>query len=131
MSTPVGNRDDMISGMNPDLRPGVFAFAHLPSGSVIPAEAIGSFDETEGVSLILPLEVAPAGSQPMRCITLKIHSALDGVGLTAAVSNALAEVDIPANVVAAFHHDHVFVPADLAERALEALRILQRAHGDD
>jgi hypothetical protein len=54
-----------------------------------------------------------------------VHSALDGTGLTAAVSAALAAAGIPCNMVAAFHHDHVFVPAAMAARALAVLQ--QRA----
>jgi hypothetical protein len=52
-----------------------------------------------------------------------VHSELEGVGLTAAVSSALAEVRIACNVVAGFHHDHLFVPW---ERRGEALVVLQR-----
>jgi hypothetical protein len=58
----------------------------------------------------------------MRRITLTVHSALDGIGLTAAVSAELTAAGIPCNVVAALHHDHVFVPAAQAEAALAALR---------
>ena len=54
-----------------------------------------------------------------------MNSALDGVGLTAAVSGALAAEAIPCNVVAAFHHDHIFVPSGMAERALAVLKALQ------
>jgi len=71
----------------------------------------------------VPSAEAP-GEIPMRRITLRVNSALDGVGLTAAVSAALARKGIPANVVAAYHHDHVFVPAAQAEAALEVLRSL-------
>jgi hypothetical protein len=60
----------------------------------------------------------------MACLTLTLHSALDGVGLTAAITAALTADGIPANVVAAFHHDHVFVPED---RAADALAALERA----
>ena len=63
----------------------------------------------------------------MRRIVLTVHSALDGVGLTAAVASALAAEQIPCNVVAAFHHDHVFVPADMAKRALAILEALEEA----
>ncbi|MEL6410886.1 MAG: ACT domain-containing protein, partial [Pseudomonadota bacterium] len=61
---------------------------------------------------------------PMARITLSVHSALDGVGLTAAVSGLLANNAIPCNMVAAFHHDHVFVPVDQAERAMQLLQAL-------
>jgi hypothetical protein len=57
-----------------------------------------------------------------------VHSALGGVGLTAAVAAALARQGIACNVVAGFHHDHLFVPWQRAEDALEALRdIAQRS----
>ena len=52
---------------------------------------------------------------------LTVHSDLAGVGLTAAVAAALADANIPCNIVAAFHHDHVFVPAGQAQQALAAL----------
>lgn len=54
-------------------------------------------------------------------ITLTLVSALDGVGLTASISTALAAESIPCNVVAGFHHDHLVVPWD---RRHDALRIL-------
>ena len=51
---------------------------------------------------------------------LQVHSALDGVGLTAAVAGALAAAGIACNVIAAFHHDHLFVPAARAGAVLLA-----------
>jgi len=83
------------------------------------------------VSLILPLgkHPDPASASPMRQITLNVFSSLDGVGLTAAVAMALAEVGIPCNMVAANHHDHVFVPSDRAEEAMACLLGLQRSQG--
>jgi hypothetical protein len=43
------------------------------------------------------------------------------VGCLAAVSAVLAEAGIPCNAVAAFHHDHLFVPREMAQRALDLL----------
>ena len=89
----------------------------------------GLFREAEGVSLILPRKTAEAlgfpVDLPMRRIVLGVASALDGVGLTAAVASALAAEAIPCNVVAAFCHDHVFVPSAMAERALAILKALE------
>lgn len=122
----------MIAGMEPQLRDGAYVFASLSDptrATTLQAEAIASFREDEGLSLILPLSVAAAAdldvSQPMACITLNVYSALSGVGLTAAVSGALGESDIPCNIVAAYHHDHVFVPLSDRTRALAALQTLQ------
>lgn len=62
----------------------------------------------------------------LRLITLSVHSALEAVGLTAAVSGALTQAGISANVVAAYYHDHIFVPAADAKRAVEVLQTLSR-----
>jgi uncharacterized protein len=73
--------------------------------------------EAEGVTLIRP------GSGWAR-ITLGVHSSLAAVGLTARVADALAAQRISANMVAAFHHDHVFVPWERRDEALAILREL-------
>jgi len=56
-----------------------------------------------------------------RQITLKVHSSLEAVGLTAAVAAELTKSNISANVIAAHFHDHVFVPSERAEDAMNAL----------
>jgi len=62
-------------------------------------------------------------------ITLRVHSDLSAVGLTAAFSQALAEARISCKVIAGARHDHLFVPADEGPRALGVLRDLQRRGG--
>jgi len=52
-----------------------------------------------------------------------VHSALDAVGLTAAVAGQLAAAGISCNVIAARYHDHLLVPH---VRAHEALGLLQQ-----
>jgi uncharacterized protein len=59
--------------------------------------------------------------------TFDNNSSLQAVGLTAAVSGKLAAKGIPANVVAGFYHDHLFVPSDRAQEALAALRELSES----
>ncbi|NKX44260.1 ACT domain-containing protein [Roseicyclus persicicus] len=117
---------EMIGGMSPELMPETWVFASIPDPELaerLYPHSLASFAEAEGTSMILP--VWAAEGLAMRQITLTVHSALDGVGLTAAVSGALAAAGIPCNMVAAFHHDHVFVPEAMAERALEVLHALQ------
>lgn len=114
----------MIAGMSPVLVEGRFAYAS-GTDAMLP-RAVAMFREAEGLSLIVPAELAP-DAMAMRCITLEVNSALDGVGLTAAVAKALTDAAIPCNMVAALHHDHVFVPEAAAEAALAALRALQEA----
>jgi hypothetical protein len=54
-------------------------------------------------------------------ITLTVHSSLEAVGLTAAVSAKLTEHNISANVIAAYYHDHILVQSERAEDAMKAL----------
>ena len=58
-------------------------------------------------------------------ISLDVHSSLDAVGLTAAISSRLAEKGISANIVAGRLHDHLFVPWERREEALAVLRGLE------
>ena len=57
-------------------------------------------------------------------ITLTVHSDLEAVGLTAAFATALGERGISCNVIAGLHHDHLLVPVERKDDALEALRRL-------
>ncbi len=124
---PVRDAGAMIQGMRPELRPGLFVFVASEDLGLV-AQAVGSFREAEGMSLILTVEVAEGAGlpvdMPMRQVTLGVFSALDGVGLTAAVAGALAERGIACNMVAALRHDHAFVPEDRAEEGVEVLRAL-------
>ena len=123
----VRDTDSMIAGMAPVRVPGIFHFCTTagPDRGTAPA-AFAIIRETEGTTLVLPDAAARAAGyavdRPMACLTLTVHSALDGVGLTAAVATALAGADIPANMIAGYHHDHVFVPEHQAEAALACLR---------
>lgn len=93
------------------------------------AFALGWFEEDEGTAMILRrADAEHLGfdvSLPMARIVLEVFSALDGVGLTAAVASALADAGIPCNMVAAYHHDNVFVPAAMADRAMAILLEVQ------
>ena len=58
-------------------------------------------------------------------ISLHVHSDLQAVGLTAAFANALGSVGISCNVIAGAYHDHIFVPLEKAQAAMQALQDLQ------
>ena len=132
VAEPIKDTRRMIAEMQPRLHPGVFVFCSgIRDGRAADVAEVAkcSFVEDEGLSFIIPQEETGrfgiVGGIPMRQITLMVLSALDGVGLAAAVSSALAAQGIPANVVAATRHDHVFVPADRADEALAILLALQ------
>jgi hypothetical protein len=110
----------MLAGMAPVLDARGWGFVLVEPGEAA-GEAFALIREDEGTTAI----VAQEGGGFAR-ITLMVHSALDGVGLTAAVAGALAERGIACNVVAGFHHDHLFVPRERAEEALECLQRLSQ-----
>jgi uncharacterized protein len=110
----------MLKGMSPVLHPDPWRFVVVATGEELPGDAFALIREDEGSTAIL----SGQGAEPSFArITLMVHSALEGVGLTAAVSGALAAAGIACNMVAGFHHDHLFVPW---ERRAEALELLQR-----
>ncbi len=85
-------------------------------------DAFALIREDEGLTAI---RTHPEGEWAR--ISLEVHSSLSAVGLTAALSKALAEADISANIVAALRHDHLFVPWDRREDAMGCLKALSEA----
>jgi hypothetical protein len=130
----------LLTGMTPKLHEGEYVFCTLDKSNSlylsIPREHIlCEFKETEGITFVLSKQVADkyAGDglkyeYVAAWLTLEIHSALEAVGLTAAVSKALAEADISANVIAAYFHDHVFVNI---KDGIKAQNVLQRLAGSN
>lgn len=120
---PVSALAAMLAGMAPELDPRAWFFVVVEGEA--PADAFAVIREEEGTTAIVAGERA---GMPFARITLTVHSALEGVGLTAAVSGALAGAGIACNVVAGYHHDHLFVPWERREEALGLLReIAQRS----
>ena len=133
MTEPVSDLTELLRTLRPVLNDGNYVFAVLPhdadSGAL---EPLATFRVNEGVTVVVAEERAQlAGLRVLfraAWITLTVHSDLQAVGLTAAVAGALTRANISCNIIAAAHHDHVFVPAESARAAIEALQALQRAH---
>lgn len=120
MAEPVSDLAGMLAGMDPVLDAREWRFAVVEGDP--PEDAFAIIREDEGLTAI----VAQDGGGFAR-ITLMIQSALEGVGLTAAVSGALAGAGIACNIVAGFHHDHLFVPWERRDEALEVLQRLSQS----
>jgi hypothetical protein len=123
----------MLASLRPERVSGDYAYCELPAGTPIPDLAICSFREPEGTTVILPVAVAAAAGFPVRFeaawITLGLDSDLGAIGLTAAVSSALADVGIACNVVAALRRDHLFVPSSRGAEAVQVLLNLRQTAG--
>ena len=132
------NLEKLLAGCSPVLSATEFVFVSSPGsryGDHSQLAPLAFIVEDEGATLVVPRSEADAhqiGYQSaFKRITLNIHSSLDAVGLTAAVTTALSDHGISANVIAGFFHDHIFVPAAVAGEALSALEnILSQAMPD-
>jgi uncharacterized protein len=123
----------MLAGMTPVLKGETYFFCSTDEETVaanLSDKSLAVFREEEGLALVLTkadaIQHGFDQSMPMSRIVLEVFSALDGVGLTAGVATALADEGIPCNMIAAYHHDNVFVPEPFARRALEILQSVQR-----
>lgn len=119
----------LLRNMRPERNPGEYVFCIVESYErAVELHPLCFFQEKEGYSVILPKQQADREAlvYDVSCswITLTVHSSLEAVGLTAAISQALAGENISCNVVAANFHDHIFVPMDDAGRAMETLLAL-------
>jgi hypothetical protein len=104
-----------------------YGFATLPDAAIPqPDQVLGTFREAEGWTIIASEDYFEREGLPYQGpfarLTVEVHTSLQLVGLTAVLAAALADWGIPANVVAAYFHDHIFVPYDLRERAIQAIR---------
>jgi hypothetical protein len=120
------NLDTLLKTMKPKLNMGAFVFCTVKNLTFVNLnESVLFFKEEEGYTIIVKKELADKLKLDYTFIsswiTLTVHSSLEAVGLTAAFSKALADNGIGCNVVAAFYHDHIFVPIQDTEKAMAVL----------
>lgn len=133
MSQTNANLPALLRSLEPLLHEGVYAYCVVPHGANLNVSPVATVQEAEGVTLILAEEQADQAGLPIlfraSWITLTVQSDLQAVGLTAAFSTALGRAGISCNVVAGAFHDHIFVPVELAQQAIEVLQALQEKGG--
>lgn len=126
----------LLRSLNPVLNEGEYVFCPVKGNVNIDIrDVLGSFNEEEGITIVVEKHVADemnlSYSFVSSWITLQVHSSLEAVGLTAAFSKALSDAGISCNVIAAFYHDHIFVPVKEKSRAMEILTGLSQESGKD
>lgn len=119
----------MLRHLMVTVRPGRYTVvqAEGPIGLGEGVEAI--IREEEGTTVVATVETAARHGWDVgfeaAWLTLDVHSALEAVGLTAAVATALAAESIPCNVLAGYLHDHLLVPVDRVDDARACLARLR------
>ncbi len=124
---PIEDLKTLIASAAPRHEPGEYVFVTLSDATAIERlQPIGTFREAEGWSVLCARAHAEASGLPFSgCfgwIVLEVHSSLHAVGFLAAITSRLALEKIPCNAVSAYHHDHLFVPIERVEEAMETLR---------
>ncbi|MEL6859023.1 MAG: ACT domain-containing protein [Pseudomonadota bacterium] len=124
----------LLSTLTVIRRDGIWRFETIDKNEVSWAELVNLrqvrdiamlFQEAEGLTVIT--SAADETPEPNRWVWLElsVYSDLQAVGFLAKVAAALSEAGVPCNAVAAFHHDHIFVPAAKAEAAIAAIEALR------
>jgi hypothetical protein len=118
----------LLNTMQPLLTDGKWVFRTSVNGfdAAKLETAILMFREPEGVTIISPASTTDVGLPTWAMVTLSIHSGLEAVGFLAAITTSLAAMGIPVNAVSAYYHDHIFVPYERRDDALECLRCMMR-----
>jgi uncharacterized protein len=119
----------LLRTMEPVLHPEPYGYGVWTGGALL-IEPFATVSEAEGLTVVARLaEMQAVGMQsdPWARISLTVHSDLAAVGLTAAFAGALGQEGISCNVIAGYHHDHLFVQWDRRVEALAALRRLSIA----
>ena len=129
MSNVPGEHDlaRMLASLDVQQRPGLFTFV-TGDWPGLRQKAQATIQEDEGPTYVVAVGDAVEVGAPVDFVavwlTLTVWSSLASVGLTAAFASALADADVPCNVLAGYHHDHLLVPAERADVALRVLRKL-------
>ena len=104
-----------------------FVFCCLQTNPFLVQDVVMTFREQEGMTYIVTQASAEAlgieFEQTWAWISVDTTTHLNATGITAHVSTILGAHEIPCNVVAAFYHDHLFVPFELGSEALRFLRV--------
>src|SRR5690625_2371425 len=123
--------DTLLEKLEPvlDLEEYVFCTVNGELKNYFGLNPLATCVEPEGLTLVLTKvqaqRLGACTDSTFKRITLSVYSSLEAVGLTAVVASALAKEGISANVIAAYHHDHVFVPTDKANQAVQILTKLR------
>ena len=121
--------DEMLRTLTVSVRPERYTFVSVADDVDLGDGVAAVLTEAEGTTVVTTVARAEAEGWPVEFeaawLTLDVHSALEAVGLTAAFSAALGAAEIPCNVLAGFHHDHLLVPADRADDAVAVLEGLR------
>ena len=113
---PERDLERLLAALDPRLSTERYSF-ELTGAATLAPDTFAVIREDEGLTAV---RSSPTGYWAH--IAIGVLSDLESIGLTAALSKHLADAGISANVIAALHHDHIFVPWDRRDEAMAVLR---------
>jgi hypothetical protein len=125
------NLETLLRNMQP-MQHGEYAFCVLDDATYreLPVRALATFQEPEGLTVILPRAEADrlhlSYSYVGTLITLHVHSNLNAVGFLAKITAKLASHGLSLNAFSPVFHDHIFVRPEDAERTMSLLLELSK-----
>ena len=121
-TSPLSNLKDIIKNINPVILDGEYVYVSFEFDLIQKKDCHKIFsiiNEKEGVCAIIEKEYADRVNAKydavFSIITLQVYSSLNSVGLTEYVSSICHELNVPCNVIAGLHHDHILVPTNKAQ----------------
>ena len=123
--------DRLLKNIDPEINLGEYVFCSVYNLKNINFKDIVVYiKEKEGFTLVMEKNKAISLGLDFEFIsswiTLNVHSSLNAVGFNSIISNSLSKNNISCNVIAGFHHDHLFVSLNNAKRAISILKNLSR-----
>jgi uncharacterized protein len=103
-----------------------YGFAAVQNNKIsIDDQVFCTVKENEGFTIIADKKYFETNGIKYDCpfakLTIETHTSLDLIGLTAVLSKKLADNNIPANIIAGYYHDHIFVPYELRQKAIDLI----------
>ena len=124
----------LLATLSVKQRDGVWRFETIPTDQASWSELVNLrevrdiamlFQEAKGLTVITAATDETPDQNQWAWLELSVYSDLQAIGFLAEIARALSKAGVPCNAVAAYHHDHIFVPlgkAEIAKAAIEALR---------
>lgn len=125
----------LLSTLQVEQHDGVWRFETIPADQSSWVELVNLkdargiamlFQEREGLTVVTKASDETPEDNRWAWLELTVYSDLQAVGFLARVAAALSDAGIPCNAVAAFHHDHIFVPQARATDAADAILALRQ-----
>ena len=124
----------LLSTLTVEQHDGVWRFETIPADASSWVELVNLresrgiamlFQEREGLTVVTKASDETPEANRWAWLELSVYSDLQAVGFLARVAAALTQANVPCNAIAAYHHDHIFVPEARAADAIAAIQGLR------